>query len=635
MTRQVEPMRSCPTCKRIYPPEMEYCPRDGARLHPDLPPTQVQFPAGLKDRYQILRPLGAGGMGTVFLAEQIRVGRRPVALKVLHRRLLDDPEFLARFQNEAASTGRIHSLHVVTIYESGLADDGSPYLAMEYLEGETLAAWLRRRGPLPCAEVAEIVRQAARGLAAAHRLGIIHRDLKPENLLLTRDESGQPLLKIMDFGIAKLRESSHNTLTGMVLGTPRYMSFEQAAGMSSDQLDARADIYSLGVMVYEMLAGRPPFQSDTPLGYVRQHLSDAPPPLRALAPPGSYPDDRLEAVVMKALAKDREQRYATIEAFAAAFSAAAEAVPEAENAAENAATQLPTIVLPLVRVAAGPEPLIVAPSKSASPAPAPSPLAPLPLAAGPPAFRPKSGVPPRPAAAPATKRAGIGLGPVWLVLSLLLLAVGGFELFFIVSQLSDSPPLWFFFYCYTESFFTAFLTGIIASGMASIIALARRSPRWEALALAAIEPVLVFNVILAMLQPFIVQLLLLDGIREKSSLIHLWLRSAFVISLIGAYLLARWKLSRRRFNPRQTSAIAFVVVVTILIFSHSAEFALMESWFRTIRFVPLPVKLSWICSILGCVALWASLAALRYRQEMDGQWLAAARQAQAPAVGPG
>jgi len=146
--------------------------------------------ASLSRRFRLIRQLGQGGMGAVFLAEQIAVGNRPVALKVLSRKLLDDPDFLQRFQNEAASTGRIHHPNVVTIYESGQADDGTPYIAMEFLEGESLRQALARRGALPVPEVAEILQQAARGLKAAHKLGIIHRDLKPDNIFLTYPDDG-------------------------------------------------------------------------------------------------------------------------------------------------------------------------------------------------------------------------------------------------------------------------------------------------------------------------------------------------------------------------------------------------------------------------------------------------------------
>jgi serine/threonine-protein kinase len=227
-------MKICHTCQQTYPDNSEFCPSDGSRLAVQAPPEEAQLAAGLSRRFRIIRRLGAGGMGTVFLAEQIGVGNRPVALKVLNRKLLDDPEFLLRFENEAGSTGRISHPNVVTIYESGQADDGTPYIAMQYLEGESLREMLQKRGALPVAEVADLLQQTARGLSAAHKLGIIHRDLKPDNIFLTRNEEGQTQVKVVDFGIAKLRQSSTHTMTGMVLGTPVYMSYEQASGMKSD-----------------------------------------------------------------------------------------------------------------------------------------------------------------------------------------------------------------------------------------------------------------------------------------------------------------------------------------------------------------------------------------------------------------
>jgi len=292
----------------------------------------AQLAASLSRRFRLVRRLGEGGMGAVFLAEQVGVGNRPVALKVLNRKLLDDPDFLLRFQNEAGSTGRIHHPNVVTIHESAQSDDGTPYIAMEFLEGESLREALKRRGALPVAEVAEILQQAARGLNAAHKLGIIHRDLKPDNIFLTYPDedvvapasppaqvegalapTSPPAnvhVKIVDFGIAKLRESAMHTQTGMVLGTPAYMSFEQASGMRSDELDARSDVYSLGVVVYEMLTGRTPFHSDTPVGYLRMHMQEDPPPFRAVKPDlPALP--QVEGVVMKALSKDRDRRSLT------------------------------------------------------------------------------------------------------------------------------------------------------------------------------------------------------------------------------------------------------------------------------------------------------------------------------------
>jgi serine/threonine-protein kinase len=332
-------LKSCPSCQRTYPDDIEFCPHDATRLTTAVIEAEAQLAAGLARRFRIVRRLGSGGMGTVFLAEQIGVGNRPVALKVLNRKLLDDPEFLLRFQNEAGSTGRITHPNVVTIYESGQGDDGTPYIAMQFLEGESLRETLQTRGALPLAECAEILQQTARGLNAAHKLGIIHRDLKPDNIFLAQGDEGQPMVKVVDFGIAKLRESAIHTTTGMVLGTPAYMSYEQAYGMRSEQLDARSDIYSLGIVVYEMLTGRLPFHSDTPQGFLRKHIMDPPPPFRATAPGLPVPPE-VEAVVMKALAKDREQRYASTLEFARNFSRAASAQVPSELLP-------PTVIVPV------------------------------------------------------------------------------------------------------------------------------------------------------------------------------------------------------------------------------------------------------------------------------------------------
>jgi serine/threonine-protein kinase len=319
-------------------------------------------------------------MGTVFLAEQIAVGNRPVALKLLKRKLLDDPEFLLRFQNEAGSTGRIHHANVVSIYESGQADDGTPYIAMELLEGETLREALKRQGALPLPEAAVILQQAARGLNAAHRLGIIHRDLKPDNLFLTRGDEGELIVKVVDFGIAKLRESSIHTMAGTVLGTPAYMSCEQASGMRSDDLDARSDIYSLGIVVYEMLTGRVPFHSDTPLGYVRKHMLEEPPPFRAVAEGLGVPP-AVESAVMKALVKDRDQRYTSALDFARELTRAAQLAPPLETPVPFRSTRIvPPPEPPLSEAATAlPAPMKPEPGRSgplevhADPAPIPNP----------------------------------------------------------------------------------------------------------------------------------------------------------------------------------------------------------------------------------------------------------------------
>jgi serine/threonine-protein kinase len=350
---------------------MGFCPRDGTPL--PAPPTakEDELASGLARRYRGVRRLGGGGLGTVFLAEQIALGNRPVALKVLLRNLLDDPDFLLRFHDEAASTARIRHPNVITVYESGQSDDGSPYIAMEYLKGETLRQALQARGPLSVRETVEIIQQTARGLNAAHKLGIIHCDLKPDNIFLTRGDEGELVVKIMDFGIAKLRESAAHTLTGTELGTPAYMSFEQASGMRSEELSARSDIYSLGVVVYEMLTGRAPFHSETPLGYSQKHLREEPPPFCAVAP-GLSVTPEVERVVMKALKKQREERYASVLEFARELAAAAQPAAQVETKQPLAETKLPP---PGAAMADAPAP---APARDGGgsglpPAPSPSP----------------------------------------------------------------------------------------------------------------------------------------------------------------------------------------------------------------------------------------------------------------------
>ncbi len=424
-------MRTCSKCERTYPEEADFCPRDGSPLVSAQSSTEANLAAGLARSYRIIRRLGGGGMGAVFLAEQIALGNRPVALKILLRKLLDNPEFLQRFHNEAASTARIRHPNVITVHELGQSDDGSPYIAMEYLEGETLGQALQRRGALPVAEVIEIVRQIARGLNAAHKLDIIHRDLKPDNIFLAKTEDASEgtvlpgvMVKIMDFGIARLRESSL-TLTGTVLGTPAYMSFEQASGMRSERLDARSDIYSLGVVVYEMLTGRVPFCSDTPLGYVQKHVRDEPPPFKAVAP-SLHISPEIERVVMKALRKPREERQSSVLEFARELAVAAQLGKLVET------SEAPTILHPQ---AAAPAPSPVAQNERQVITPAPVVATPVPKSE-PPVSYPQ----PRFTEAPtdATGRKKSLLKVIMLVLVLVLTAGAG--LYFWKSKNSQAVP---------------------------------------------------------------------------------------------------------------------------------------------------------------------------------------------------
>ena len=320
--------------------------------------------------YNIVRLLGKGGMGEVYLAEQLRVGRRRVALKVLNRACSEDPELARRFENEAASAGRIQHRNVVMIFESRAAADGQLYVAMEYVDGKTLRDEIAERGALPLAEIVEITRQVCAGLSSAHRLGIVHRDIKPDNVMLARDDDGR-VAKILDFGIARLSEAdiASRTESGVVMGTPYYMSPEQALGNTGDKIDARSDIYSLGMVVYQMLTGRVAFQSDSWMGVMYKHLNEPPPRPREFRPElGWY--EELEEAVLRALEKDRNNRYQNVQEFGAAvegaYRRALAANPEMAANASYDATVLgvaapfvpaPTAVAPAVQTAAASAPI--------------------------------------------------------------------------------------------------------------------------------------------------------------------------------------------------------------------------------------------------------------------------------------
>ncbi|MEP7341288.1 MAG: protein kinase [Acidobacteriota bacterium] len=261
--------------------------------------------------YKIIRQLGRGAMGSVYLAEQIHVGRRLVALKVLNRECASNPQVIKRFESEAASAGLIHHRNVVTIYESRMTGSGHLFVAMEYVHGRSLRQELQQRGTLPLDEVIEVAKQICAGLAAAHKVGIVHRDIKPDNLMLVQDEETEGLtVKILDFGIARLSESnamSMQTQPGLIIGTPAYLSPEQAAGAIGSQIDSRADIYSLGMVIYEMLTGKVAFASDSWMSVVRQQIYDQPPTPNH-ARPGLNLPAAIEQIVMRTLEKERENR---------------------------------------------------------------------------------------------------------------------------------------------------------------------------------------------------------------------------------------------------------------------------------------------------------------------------------------
>ncbi|MES1166274.1 MAG: serine/threonine-protein kinase, partial [Verrucomicrobiota bacterium] len=269
------------------------------------------------DRYTLTRLIGRGGMGAVYEARHAALSRR-FAIKFLLPELAARPDMLRRFENEAKAAGGLEHPNVAAVMDFGRANDGAPYIVMEFLQGEDCARLLKRSGPLPVARAANIVVQACRGLDVAHANGIVHRDLKPENLFVSDAGDGTDLVKVLDFGIAKLRvaDAGVATGTGATFGTAFYMSPEQARGAAD--VDPRTDVWSLGVVLYELLAGQRPFAGDQFLQVGHQILSVAPRPLGDLRP--ALPA-RLIAAIDRAMAKELSARWPTVLAFADALSA--------------------------------------------------------------------------------------------------------------------------------------------------------------------------------------------------------------------------------------------------------------------------------------------------------------------------
>jgi serine/threonine protein kinase len=272
--------------------------------------------------YRILERLGVGGMGSVYKAEQPAMNRL-VAIKVLHPRYANRNDLVSRFRREARAMSQLQHPNTARVYKFGQLADGAPYFVMDYLEGKNLAHVVRAEGPMKPERAIPIMVQVCGALDEAHVAGIIHRDLKPENVFLTKQGGSEDYPKVLDFGLAKVSEKQMGrgsmmlTQQGMVFGTPEFMSPEQTQG---EPLDRRSDIYSLALILYELLTGKLPFDATKPIDIMRAHLQDKPIPLNERVDGLHFPD-ALQAAIDKALAKKPDGRFATAREFADALRA--------------------------------------------------------------------------------------------------------------------------------------------------------------------------------------------------------------------------------------------------------------------------------------------------------------------------
>jgi serine/threonine protein kinase len=311
-------MRACPSCQSSYPTNYTHCPRDGTPL--------VESEAWgegtiVRGKYRILAKVGVGGMATVYKAVHTRFGELR-ALKVMNAELATDQSFVKRFMHEAVLTRKLQHPNAVRVDDIDEAEDGRPFIVMEYIDGRNLKDVIQTEAPMALERVCSIIIQVASALDVAHGMGIVHRDVKPANIVLAMQSSPSgswtetEQAKVLDFGIAKAKEASADdsstsqmtlTGTGRVIGTPAYMSPEQARGKKGDQLDGRSDLYSLGVVMYQMIAGGLPFMADSSMEWILAHLQMPPKPIREARPDLRIPR-AIAAIVMQCLEKDPQLR---------------------------------------------------------------------------------------------------------------------------------------------------------------------------------------------------------------------------------------------------------------------------------------------------------------------------------------
>jgi eukaryotic-like serine/threonine-protein kinase len=319
-------MKKCPRCGKEYENANTLCPSDGAVLEKVEDPLVGQT---LADKYRIEELINEGGMGAVYRGTHVLMDKT-VAVKVLHPALAADDKIVARFSREARAASRISHPHALNVTDFGESENGVVFLVMEYLKGQTLKEAIHSDGPMSLERVTTIMRQVSGALEAAHTEGVVHRDLKSDNIMLV-DVGAGDWAKVLDFGIAKITEKVGQdpalTAPNLIIGTPQYMSPEQCS--QAAEIDSRSDIYSLGVILYEMLAGHVPFTGESPTAIMMKHLQDAPPSI--LEERKDLPA-AVGRVVTRAMAKRPEERFQTVSELAEELNAAAEAKDSAPAA---------------------------------------------------------------------------------------------------------------------------------------------------------------------------------------------------------------------------------------------------------------------------------------------------------------
>ncbi|HYO79727.1 MAG TPA: protein kinase [Thermoanaerobaculia bacterium] len=310
---------NCLRCKQPIDASADQCPHCSERVTA----FQRTYSTRLLDgKYQIIDRLGVGGMGEIFKVRHIHLNELRV-IKIMRPNVAQDDQGLQRFLQEARTSTMIKHKNLAMLYDFAQLEDGSYYMVWEFIDGTNIQKWIASTGAMPARLTVEIAIQALHGLDHLHSMGLIHRDISPENIMLSQDHHGKLLVKVIDFGIAKqLAEGDGGqglTQTGMFLGKLKYASPEQAGFLKDGEfLDARSDLYSFGIVLYEMLAGRTPFQATNPHGYILKHVTEKPAPIGELNPAVKVPPP-LEALIMKSLEKNRDARFATADDFATAL----------------------------------------------------------------------------------------------------------------------------------------------------------------------------------------------------------------------------------------------------------------------------------------------------------------------------